>query len=113
MAHPKAMGLGAMLIFLVLSVALLPVIVRYINRLETDYVISGFEDLHAAALSESNNGDVHNIPHVKVSPSYIPDKNTNYLCSKACPEGTRCDGVLDQCVSLTVPATTEPVGYFS
>jgi len=159
MASPKAMGLGAMLIFLVLAVSVLPFIVRYINRLETDYIVSGFEDKKAEQFEDGadgfeegfedgadgfededgaqgfedgadgfedgadgfedgfesfqNGGDVQNIPSVKKSPSFVPDNNTNYMCNTVCPEGSRCDGVLNQCVGLTYPGKSDPVGYYS
>ena len=45
----KAMGIGAMFVFLVLAVILLPIVIRYLTAVEPHYVISGFQDLKAAA----------------------------------------------------------------
>lgn len=43
MVNPKAMGIGSMFIFLILSVVLLPMIVRYIGMNEQPFIL--FQDL--------------------------------------------------------------------
>ena len=109
MVHPKAMGIGAMLVLLVAAVVLLPMLVKYIDRMEPHYVISGFQDMQ-----------VENVPSVDgMSQSdYVPDKNTNYLCKvdasgKSCPEGTFCDGSTQSCISNYVGGPVPDSGYFS
>jgi len=117
MAHPKAMGIGAMLVLLVLAVVVLPMIVRYIDRMEPHFVISGFQDL-----AQHSNGPVH-VPAQAASSSmsamYVPDANTSYLCGspngngQSCPEGTFCDGVTQSCVKTYVGGAVPDTGYFS
>lgn len=98
MNHSKAMGLGAMLLFLVAAVVLLPIVVRFIDKMEPHYV-SGFQDFAV--------------------PTYRPDRNTDYLCSspngdgQSCPEGTFCDGSSQQCVSTYVGGEVPDTGYFA
>jgi hypothetical protein len=97
MVHPKAMGIGAMFVLLILSVIVLPMIVRYVGKVE--HFVSGFQ----------NPSDVmYTVPTVVESsqPSYyVPDPNTNYLCRSPkdsgytpCEEGTFCDGTSNRCV---------------
>ena len=120
MAHPKAMGIGAMLVLLIVAVVVLPMIVRYIDRMEPHFVISGFQDL-AQSQNELSSGPVR----VPVQPSNpmasvaYPDPNTNYRCGspndngQSCPEGTFCDGPSKSCVSLTVGGDVPDVGFFA
>jgi hypothetical protein len=107
MNHSKAMGLGAMLLFLVAAVVLLPIVVRFIDKMEPHYV-SGFQDFA-----------VPTIPKQGGDSTYRPDRNTDYLCSspngsgQSCPEGTFCDGSSQQCVSTYVGGEVPDTGYFS
>ena len=108
MKNSKAMGLGAMLLFLVLAIVFLPMIVRFIDKMEPHY-ISGFEDM-----------TVTNVPQVAkaAGEGYFPDPNTNYLCSadasgKSCPEGTFCDGPSKACIANYLGGQVPETGYFS
>ena len=120
MAHPKAMGIGAMLVLLVVAVVVLPMIVRYIDRMEPHFVISGFQDL-AQAQGESYTGPVR-VPAQasnSMASMYHPDPNTNYMCGspngsgQSCPEGTFCDGLTQSCVPTFVGGDVPDTGYFS
>jgi len=100
MVHPKAMGIGAMFVLLILAVVLLPMIVRYISKNEPYYAISGFENMPASNV-------MYKVPAVAASaelPSWVPDPNTNYLCRSPnesgtpCEEGWFCDGTTQRCV---------------
>jgi len=107
MVHPKAMGIGAMLVLLVAAVVLLPMLVRYIDKMEPHYVISGFQDMQ-----------IQNVPAVAAQSDYAPDKNTSYLCNvdasgKSCPEGTFCDGLTKSCISNYVGGPVPNTGYYS
>jgi len=118
MAHPKAMGIGAMLVLLVVAVVVLPMIVRYIDRMEPHFVISGFQDLAQANAV----GDSIQVP-AQASQSmanvYHPDPNTNYMCGspngsgQSCPEGTFCDGATQSCTPVFVGGAVPDTGYFS
>lgn len=107
MKHSKAMGLGMMMLFLVGAVVLLPIVIRFIDKMEPRYV-SGFEDMM-----------VQNVPSVPSASRYVPDKNTDYLCSspngsgESCPEGTFCDGASQQCLNKMAPGNVPDTGYFS
>jgi hypothetical protein len=115
MVHPKAMGIGAMFVLLILAVVLLPMIVRYIGKNTYHYSISGFENPASDVM--------YTVPAVAASaglPSWNPDPNTNYLCRsppnsgyQPCKEGQFCDGTFGECVNLSAPVTNEPFGYFS
>jgi len=108
MNHSKAMGLGAMLLLLVLAVVILPMIVRFIDKMEPHYV-SGFENMADG---------VQHVPSVPAPNKYRPDANTDYLCSvdsngQSCPEGTFCDGPSQSCINNYVGGAVPDVGYFS
>jgi len=114
MAHHKGMGLGAMFLLLVVAVAILPMIVRYIDRMEPHYLVSGFQNPQSAS-SES----VH-VPagaSSSMQSMYRPDPNTDYICRSAngqpCPEGTRCDGLTQTCVPVYMGGAVPETGYFS
>ena len=100
MVHPKAMGIGAMFVLLILAVVLLPMIVRYIGDNEPYFAISGFQNMQASNV-------MYKVPAAAASaelPSWVPDKNTNYLCRSPnesgtpCEEGWFCDGTTQRCV---------------
>lgn len=124
MAHPKAMGIGAMLVLLVISVVVLPMIVRFVGRIEPHYVVSGFQDLAqsgAVAAPVSGPGPVHVPAHAAGSMAnmYHPDPNTNFMCGspngsgQSCPEGTFCDGLTQSCVPTFVGGAVPDTGYYS
>ena len=99
MVHAKAMGIGAMFVLLILAVVLLPMIVRYISKIEPYFSISGFTNPASTVM--------YRVPAAAASaelPSWVPDKNTNYLCRSPnesgtpCEEGWFCDGTTQRCV---------------
>lgn len=121
MPQSKAMGIGAMLVLLLLSVALLPLIVRFVSALEPHYVISGFQDLNAAANVEETHDQVLSAPAMGRTadlPVWRPDPNTDYVCrspggGSPCPEGTFCDGATQSCVANYVGGEVPVEGYYA
>lgn len=126
MARSKSMGLGAMLVLLVLAVVLLPMVVRYVNRIENHYMISGFQNMNQSNGTRSNGDDddstVQDIPAIGSAsklPTWRPDPNTDYLCrspnenGQPCPEGMFCDGTTQSCVPNYVGGAVPSLGYFS
>ena len=126
MARSKSMGLGAMLVLLVLAVVLLPMVIRYVNRIENHFIISGFQNMVGSNISKSNeDGDdslVENIPAIGSAsklPSWRPDPNTDYLCrspnesGQPCPEGMFCDGTTQSCVPTYIGGAVPSLGYYS
>ena len=108
MAHTKAMGIGAMLVLLFVSIAILPMIVRYVSRMEPHFV-SGFQDMVRDVPSQASS-----------SKSWRKtDANTDYMCRSPndsgtpCPEGTFCDGTTQSCIKTYVGGEVPSVGYFS
>jgi hypothetical protein len=111
--HP--MGIVSMLILLVAVVALLPWVVRILLR-----SVSGFEDVsHTPAPEITRGGNSSGAGAGSMSLDYVPDRNTNYLCSTPnnsgipCPEGEFCNGVTQQCEKKYIPSMSDIVGYFS
>jgi len=111
----KAMGLGAMLLLLVISVILLPMIVRYIDRMEPQLIISGFQDLAtgpAAAKAEQ-------VTVPSSASGYRMTENGRYLCNspngsgQTCPEGTFCDAASQTCIASYVGGPVPDTGYFA
>jgi hypothetical protein len=130
MARSKSMGIGAMFVVLVIAVAILPMIVRYVGILETShFAIQGFQDIASEAnmrqntvdMSSSAGGEVSNIPSIAgySTSKWHPDSNTDYLCrspnesGKPCPEGYFCDGTTQACVATSVGGPVPTTGYFS
>jgi hypothetical protein len=122
------MGLGAMLVLLVLAVVLLPMVVRYVNRMETHYMIAGFQNMNGNKMNgpdedKSNDDSVQDIPAIGSAsklPTWRPDPNTDYLCrspnenGQPCPEGTFCDGTTQSCVPTFIGGSLSSIsGYFS
>ena len=108
MNHSKAMGLGAMLLLLVGAVVLLPIIVRFIDKMEPQYV-SGFEDFAVPSIAQNS---------PSTTSFATPDPNTNFLCSvdgsgNTCPEGTFCNGCTKSCVKTYRGGPVPDTGYFS
>jgi hypothetical protein len=125
MAHSKSLGIGAMLILLILAVTLLPMIVRYVNRMEPHFV-AGFRNYMAPLdiVDDSTDQGVTDIPAIGRSsklPSWRPDLNTNYLCRSPnesgipCPEGQFCDGTTQACVPVYAGGDPNKnwVGYYA
>ena len=109
------MGIGAMFVLLVICIVLLPMFVRYIDRMEPHFSISGFQDI-----AKKYTDGVSNIPHIPSnnSDSYRPDKNTDYMCRGIgeipCQEGTFCDGPSTSCINISVGGSLDNVkGYYS
>jgi hypothetical protein len=127
MARSKSMGLGAMLVLLVLAVVLLPMVVRYVNRMENHFIISGFQNMNGNKMNgpdenNSNDDSVQDIPAIGSAsklPTWRPDPNTDYLCrspnenGQPCPEGMFCDGTTQSCVPNYVGGAVPSLGYFS
>jgi hypothetical protein len=119
------MGLGAMFVFLVVAIILLPMIVNYVGNTEVHYAISGFTNMsEAGGPSGPSNADggVSDIPAIGSAsklPSWRPDPNTNYLCrspnedGNPCPEGYFCDGTSQSCIPVFVGNKGPWAGYFS
>lgn len=119
------MGLGAMLVVLVIAIVILPIIVRYVDRMEPHFV-AGFKDMAPSVASptvqDQMNDAVSAIPSLGASaqlPSWRPDANTDYLCrspnngGQPCPEGTFCDGPSQTCVSSYLGGPVPDTGYFA
>lgn len=124
MAHSKAMGIGAMFIVLVVAIVILPIIVKYLNRMETHYSISGFQNQQAHQEQDSQNKQPEGMqsPQIPLMPSaqtYVPDANTDYLCraphggSEPCPEGTFCDGLTQSCIPNYMGGAVPDQGYYA
>jgi heme exporter protein D len=118
----KAMGIGAMFVFLVIAVTLLPIVIRYLSAVEPHYVISGFQDLKAAAQVEETRNQVvadSGMGRTAQLPVWRPDPNTDYLCrspnggDQPCPEGTFCDGASQSCVAQYVGGAVPEEGYYA
>ena len=125
MAHSKSLGIGAMVILLLIAVTLLPMIVRYVNRMEPHFV-AGFRNYMTPMdlVDDSDDQGVTDVPAIgrtSQRPSWRPDLNTNYLCRSPnesgvpCPEGQFCDGTTQGCVSLYAGGDPNKnwVGYFA
>lgn len=125
MVRTKSMGIGAMFVLLVVAVVLLPMIVRYIGRMETHFAISGFQNISSSENSlgpSSADGGVAGIPAIGSAsklPSWRPDPNTDYLCrspnedGNPCPEGYFCDGTTQACIPTFVGGPVPNTGYYS
>lgn len=113
------MGIGAMLTLLILSVAILPLVVRFVSALEPHYVISGFQDLNAARVEETRDQvSVPSMGRTADLPVWRPDPNTDYVCrspggGSPCPEGTFCDGATQSCVATYMGGEVPMEGYYA
>ena len=121
MARSKSMGIGAMFVLLVVAVVLLPMVVRYISRIEPHFSISGFQDVAPSGPSSADGG-VAGVPAIGSAsklPSWRPDPNTDYLCrspnedGNPCPEGYFCDGTTQACIPTFVGGPVPTTGYYS
>jgi hypothetical protein len=133
MRHSKGMGLGAMFVLLVIVIALLPMLTRFVDRLTLPhFAIQGFQGGPNTSPSgptpsyssgpSSADGGVAGIPAIGSTsklPTWRPDPNTDYLCRSPnedgtpCPEGTFCDGLDQTCKPVFVGGPVPGVGYFS
>ena len=109
MHKSKAMGLGAMMLFLVVAVVILPIVVRFIDKMEPHYV-AGFQNMMDG---------VQNVPSMPAEKTYHPDANMDFLCrspngsGEPCEEGTFCDGPTQSCVKKYVGGEVPEVGYYA
>jgi hypothetical protein len=125
MVRSKSMGIGSMFVLLVAAVVVLPMIVRYVNRMEAHYIISGFQNQNKNQSMDSeseNDSSVTGVPAIGRAsqlPTWRPDPNTDYLCrspnenGQPCPEGTFCDGTTQACIPNFVGGPVPSTGYFS
>jgi hypothetical protein len=126
MTRTKPMGLGAMFALLVVSIVLLPMIVKYIGRMEPHFAVSGFQNMDNSGENvghpSSVNGDVTGVPAIGSAsrlPTWRPDPNTDYLCrspnegGQPCPEGYFCDGTTQGCIPNYVGGPVPSTGYYS
>jgi hypothetical protein len=123
MARSKAYGIGAMLAILVVSVLVLPAIVRFVAGQEERLlhpIVSGFQDMvRAEAEAEARDQvEAHATGRTAELPVWRPDPNTDYVCRSPnggppCPEGTFCDGASQSCVSLSVGGEVPTEGYYA
>lgn len=135
MRHSKGMGLGAMFVLLVIVIVLLPMVVRFIERMTLPhFAIQGFQggpnaspqkqDITSTYSSgpSSADGGVAGVPAIGSAsklPTWRPDANTDYLCRSPnedgtpCPEGTFCDGLDQTCKPVFVGGPVPGIGYFS
>ena len=120
MTRSKSMGIGSMFVLLVVAVVLLPMLVRYIDRNEPHFSISGLQDMvekytedpkegyeeegyeegyqnegyeEEPYEDEGFRGDV-SVPTIGSSSklsTWNPDSNTNYLCRSPNENGEPCE----------------------
>ena len=129
MTRSKTIGIGLMLVFLVIAVTLLPMIVRYVDRMEPHFV-AGFQNMneeekqqsHQQMVTEQMENAVSAVPSTASGaqlPSWRPDPNTDYMCrspnngGQPCPEGTFCDGSSQTCVPVYVGGPVPDHGYYA
>lgn len=124
MANPKAMGIVAMLVLLVVVVAFLPALIRYIGQVEVHYIVSGFEDMveeqkmqaHAQAQEQapemSHDQAFIDVPAAARNSS-LATGHADPFCRKVCPEGSFCDGHSDSCVPNYVGGNVPSDGYYA
>jgi Na+-transporting methylmalonyl-CoA/oxaloacetate decarboxylase gamma subunit len=129
MANSKAMSIGAMLVLLVLVVAFLPALIRYIGEVEVHYIVSGFEDMveekaqaqhqaqHQAQEHQESAFVDHDQAFIDVPSAArgmsLATGQADPFCRKACPEGSFCDNHSKSCVSNYVGGTVPSDGYYA
>lgn len=115
-----------MLVLLVLVVAFLPALIRYIGEVEVQYIVSGFEDMVEEKAQEQAQ------EHQEKQESAFVDHDQAFIdvpsaargqslstgqadpfCRKACPEGSFCDNHSKSCVSNYVGGTVPSDGYYA
>ena len=135
MAVNRGVGLGALFLFFVLAVALLPLIRKFtfgnMEGYTQEYADAGLGGNTAAGLGgntaagPSGPGDsVKVTPDVNIDPTLGYDsrtRDTALPCNvdasgKVCPEGTFCDGSTRSCIQInaaTIRQGSDIVGYYS
>ena len=126
MANSKAMGIGAMLVILVLVVAFLPALIRYIGEVEVHYIVSGFEDMveEKAHQEQQEHQEKQESAFVDHDQAFIDVPSAargqslstgqaDPFCRKACPEGSFCDNHSKSCVSNYVGGNVPSDGYYA
>jgi hypothetical protein len=104
------MGIISLFIVLVVVIASSSFVIKFISR-----SMSGFEDAPAMV----SNGPSCVVSGNQAEPSYVPDRNTYYMCNTlkdgtTCPEGTFCNGAADKCTPVSVAMYTDDVeGYYT
>jgi hypothetical protein len=103
-------GIISLFIILVVVIASSSFLIKFISR-----SLSGFEDAPAMV----SNGPSCVVDGNQAEPSYVPDRNTYYMCNTlrdgtTCPEGTFCNGVADKCTPISVAMYADDVeGYYT
>ena len=124
MAVNRGVGLGALFLFFVIAVAMLPLLRRYLVSLtegyETSYADAG---LGSSTQGPSGPGDsVRVTPDINTDPTLGYDsrtRDTALPCNvdaqgQVCPEGTFCDGSTRSCIRINAATIQgEVVGYYS
>jgi hypothetical protein len=132
MRHSKGMGLGAMFVLLVIVIVLLPMFVRFVERMTAPhFAIQGFQGGPNTSPSgpttysggpSTEDGGVAGIPAIGSTsklPTWRPDPNTDYLCRSPnedglpCPEGMFCDGSDQRCKPTYVGGPVPSTGYYA
>jgi hypothetical protein len=118
MARSKEMGLGAMFVLLVVVIVALPMVMRFVSRMDAPfYAMDGFQN--APMTDEQGVADIPAIGRSSKLPTWRPDRNTDYLCRSPnedgmpCPEGQFCDGSDQRCKPVYVGGAVPNMGYFS
>lgn len=116
------MGILAMLVLLVVVVAFLPALIRYIGQVEVHYIVSGFEDMvqeekekeqaHAQASAPSHDQAFIDVPSAARG-STLATGHADPFCRMACPEGSFCDGHSQSCVPNYVGGNVPSDGYYA
>ena len=116
------MSIGAMLLLLVLVVAFLPALIRYIGEVEVHYIVSGFEDMmeekvqaqqeHQENASMDHDQAFIDVPAAARGQS-LATGHADPFCRKACPEGSFCDNHSKSCVSNYVGGNVPSDGYYA
>jgi hypothetical protein len=109
MARTKAMGIGAMFLLLVAAVVILPIIVRFVTRMEPHFVVSGFKDL--ADAKEVSSNPVRVPANVSSNSKHVSE--TMNGSGQPCPEGSFFDKSSNSCMPLYPASATPDVGYYS
>jgi len=125
MVRSKSLGLGALFVFLVVAVIVLPIVVEAVSKSRPHYAIAGFTNMSEAggpSGPSSADGGVAEVPAIGRAsklPTWRPDPNTDYLCrspnedGNPCPEGYFCDGTTQSCIPQFVGNNGPWTGYFS
>ncbi len=118
-----------MLVLLILVVAFLPALIRYIGEVEVHYIVSGFEDMveekaqaqhqaqHQAQEHQESAFVDHDQAFIDVPSAArgmsLATGQADPFCRKACPEGSFCDNHSKSCVSNYVGGNVPSDGYYA